>query len=221
MILSKRSTLLLSIAGAGCAASQAPIASPALVTRDAHAAYEAAAAPAACASMGPFSCDFEPSSSEHLCDQLAKCLAAHDPAKANIQVTGCGELGTFETAPALSGVKRVAVVNVDGSLHGESGQGSYLVAEREGGFCLVDQAVRWESTGGGYLDTDSRLAWHTDNGKTLLSVRTQAVRFAESDEDEGDAVAGALCRDAEYALDAGRFVAVRERAVNEPCSDED
>ncbi|HEX5657984.1 MAG TPA: hypothetical protein VFX59_12350 [Polyangiales bacterium] len=209
---------------AGCS-FQRPASTPALVARDAHQAYEAreptAAALPACARMGPFSCDFEPSSSEDLCVQLAKCLGRHDPAKANIQVAGCGELGSFETAPESSGIKRVAVVNVDGSLDGESGQGSYLVAEREGGFCIVDQAVHWTALPDGYLDTDSRLAWREDQGKTLLSVRTQALRFNDDEDEDGANVRGALCRDAEYALDGGRFVAVRERAVNEPCDDDD
>jgi hypothetical protein len=199
---------------------QAPVeTTPAVVTRDAHEAYEST--PPACAQMGPFSCDFAPSQVEDLCTQLAKCLAQHDPSKANLKVAGCGELGTFETAPEGSGIARVAVVNVDGSLDGESGQGSYLVAEREGGFCLVDQAVRWQPTTGGYLDTDSRLAWRADGGKTLLSVRTQALHFDDSEDEDGTNVRGALCHDAEYALDGGRFVTVRERAVNEPCNDDE
>jgi hypothetical protein len=203
----------------------APTTPPAVLTRDTHEAYEARSAlsvlPPACSQMGPFSCDFEPSSSEDLCAQLARCLAKHDPSKANIQVAGCGELGTFETAPEDSGIKRVAVVNVDGSLDGESGQGSYLVAEREGGFCIVDQAVHWTPLPEGYLDTDSRLAWREDQGKTLLSVRTQALHFNDDEDEDGANVRGALCRDAEYALDGGRFVSVRERAVNEPCDDEE
>ncbi|MET0284881.1 MAG: hypothetical protein ABW352_10435 [Polyangiales bacterium] len=212
----------------GCFFQRQPVitTTPAVVTRDTHEAYEseapspAVAAPA-CAQMGPFSCDFEPSSSEDLCAQLAKCLARHDPAKASIEISGCGELGTYETAPEQSGVKRVAVVNVDGSLDGESGQGSYLVAEREGGFCLVDQMVRWQPIPDGYLDTDSRLAWRSDEGKTLLSVRTQALRFNDDEDEDGANVRGATCRDAEYALDGGRFVAVREHAVNEPCNDDE
>ncbi len=223
---SRRLTSLPPLVLTGCLlGQQTPVSSttPALVT---HAAYEAqeqhpvAVAQPACARMGPFSCDFEPSTSDDLCVQLAKCLAKHDPTKTDIQVSGCGELGGFESAPVDSGIKRVAVVNVDGSLNGETGQGSYLVAEREGGFCIVDQAVTWQLIPDGYLDTDSRLAWSSSEGKTLLSVRTQALRFNDEEDEDGANVRGASCRDAEYALDGGRFIAVRERAINEPCNDD-
>jgi hypothetical protein len=200
---------------------QRQAATPTVVVRDAREAYEAPGdAVSACGQMGPLRCDFAPSSGDDLCVQLAKCLAVHDPAKANLQVAGCGELGSDEVAPEGSGIRRVAVVNVDGSLNGESGQGSYLVAEREGGFCVIDQAVGWQTIQDGYLDTDSRLAWRADEGKVLLSVRTQALRFNDDEDEDGANVRGALCRDAEYALDRGRFLPVRERAVNEPCDDE-
>jgi hypothetical protein len=218
-------TLPLALAGAACAkqvpAPVAPVREAPLAAVVTHAEFQAAAPVApSCAEMGPFRCALPPSSDAELCAQLASCLAQTDGTKAQLHVTGCGELSEFESAPAESGIGRVAVVNVEGEIDGVSGQGSYLVAESTDGFCLVDQALRWESLPEGYVDTDARLDWHREGEHTRLSVRTQALRFDES-EDEGAAIRGAQCRDAEYALHAGRFVTLREQALDAPCSDED
>ena len=145
---------------------------------------QATARRSTCAGLGPLAPDQAPAAGQAaLCEQIRKALVGR-PHRDDVpreeqetvsMVERCGDPVASIAAPSGSALSSVMIVNVVGELGEVPAEGSYLVAQRPDGLCLVDRVLTMEWYHGGHFETDFDLQFSDAQHLTVRAHRLKRV----------------------------------------------
>jgi hypothetical protein len=184
--------------------------------------------PATCQGTGPLATDVPPSADlKALCEQLRKAVVGHphrdevprEEQETVTKVDTCSDPVKVVSVPAGSPVSEIAVVDVVGELGEVPGEGSYLVAKRAEGYCLMDRALYMEWYHGGYFKNEFDLQF---SDESHLAVRAHRVKHTPLDqqvkgEDNSD-VDWESCDKSEYERKDAGFRRVKTSSDEGACA---
>jgi len=216
------------LVGACSPRAAAPSAAPNSVPGAREAVPEAAepgrSGVASCKEVGLLPCEVLPTSEAELCPGFAQCLIGMQDEydvhpKSDVD---CGPLQNFTPAPAGSGLQKTAVVVINGKLDAEEEsswrtEATYLVAQTERGFCLVDQLISWDTVRDYSITNEFATTW-TAGASPAPELQVQIHMIAELDSDEGTFVDHESCTEARYRLAGGRLEAMKKADREGGCS---
>jgi hypothetical protein len=181
-----------------------------------------------------------------LCRQVRECIVGRSTLPRGLprsldyvitDVTECGDLRGAVEAPAASVVKTIAFLTVQASLDGVDAEGSYLIAKRRDGHCLIDNITLPDmNTPPIYYETAFATRWQRHGVAHRLNVQANRIRVEplgqeelaaqeesssehrEPDVDTDTESEAQTCTRVEYELAGGVFRRVRKTVEDSPCT---
>jgi hypothetical protein len=179
-----------------------------------------------CKDFGPLAPDAPPASDGALlCEQLRKRLQGQphrddvgkDEQELITKVERCVEPDKPASTQGTPTVQ-VRALNVIGELGEVSAEGSYLVAQRAGGECLIDRLLAMEWYHGGHFETDFGFDFRDANHLTVRAHRLKRIPLEGTKAEPGADVDWEACERIEYELANGSFRRIRASSDEGPCS---
>jgi len=192
------------------------------------------AAPA-CQGRGPVDCATSPADAVDPCKQLAGCIEnLGDPETGKpvfvyrcekprrlVAPPGAGQLAVLRVE-ADQGERYAVTSDTDFAPHPHAGEAAFLLAERDGGWCLIDQLLSWDWDTMGRIEDDYQATALPANGSSEIVIVSEHVSRLELDpeerEDGVDDVRYATCATGRYGLASGRYTRIAASVADGQCA---
>jgi hypothetical protein len=180
------------------------------------------------------SCDTGPAASKDPCKQLASCIEKRGDleTKVPVFVYHCDEpqrLAVSEPAVQLAairveadrGQRFQAAADADFLPHPNGGSAAFLLGQREGGWCLIDQLLSWDWDTMGRVEDqfEARMEPQGKNlGVAILTQHTSKLELDPDEREEGvDDLRYATCTERHFVFESGHYVPVRSQTNDGLC----